>query len=247
MTTETQEAKSNISPKTGKKRTGYFYEREEQAVIDYLSTDDADKKQEIYNSILRPAFDKMIESIIRRYKLFVPNEIFRDTFDDTASFLLTKMDKFEPGRFKAYSYYGTICKNYLIGRIQGHAKALKNYPSYDAMEETFRDGVEYVDDDDSGRAIAAETIEQLTGRIGAMIEHPDKYSLKPSECSVGRALISLFEDWDYILSTDCSRKFNKSVILQYMKDQTGLDAKTLRENLKKYKKEFLEIKAELID
>ena len=56
-----------------KKRTkrGYFYEREEQAVTDYLASQDAEEKNKIFIEILEPAFTKMVESIIRRYKLFI--------------------------------------------------------------------------------------------------------------------------------------------------------------------------------
>jgi hypothetical protein len=52
-------------------RKGYFYEKEERAIIDYINETDVDKKNKIFNTILYPALTKMIESIIRRYKLFV--------------------------------------------------------------------------------------------------------------------------------------------------------------------------------
>ena len=48
----------------------------------------------------------MIESIIRRYNLYPPDEIFQETFDDTLSFLLTKIEHYKPDSgFKAYSYW----------------------------------------------------------------------------------------------------------------------------------------------
>ena len=53
-----------------RERKGYFYEREEDAVKRYLTCEDETEKNEIFNTILRPAFTKMIESIIRRYKLY---------------------------------------------------------------------------------------------------------------------------------------------------------------------------------
>ena len=43
---------------------------------------------------------------------------FTDIHTDTHSFLMTKVDKFKPDKNKkAYSYFGTICKNYLMGQI----------------------------------------------------------------------------------------------------------------------------------
>lgn len=77
-------------------RKGYFYEREENAVVDYIKTDSIEEKNKIFNEILFPAFTKMVESIIRRYKLYVPDEEFNQTFDDTISYLLTKISNFKP-------------------------------------------------------------------------------------------------------------------------------------------------------
>ena len=67
--------------KPSKERKGYFYEREEEAVVNYLSTDDDYEKNKIYDEILKPAFTKMIESIIRRYNLYPPDEEFQQTFE----------------------------------------------------------------------------------------------------------------------------------------------------------------------
>jgi hypothetical protein len=57
----------------------------------------------------------MISSIIRRYKLYRKDMDFKEIHTDTHSFLMTKIDKFKPAKEKkAYSYFGTICKNYLM-------------------------------------------------------------------------------------------------------------------------------------
>ena len=111
--------------KPSEKIKGYFLEEQEEAVLEYLACESKEGKEKIYNEKLRAPFDKMVESIIRRYKLYIPDETSGETFTDTISFLLTKMDKFKPGnKTKAFSYYGTICKNHLIGRIETYAKGL---------------------------------------------------------------------------------------------------------------------------
>ena len=63
-----------------KERKGYFYEKEEQAIVDYIASTDMEEKNRIFNTVLMPALTKMIESIIRRYKLFVPEEEFQCGF-----------------------------------------------------------------------------------------------------------------------------------------------------------------------
>lgn len=226
-------------------RSNYWGEREEAAVVKYLLTDSGEEKNQIYNEILRPAFETLVECIIRRYKLFVPNEEYEDTFRDVSTFLLTKFDKFKPGEYKAYSYYGTICKNYLIARIQSYTKALEQTPSYDTMEDNLNNDIRYSEEMDGGREVAQECIERLTKKIEYMIAND--YTLKTNEKKLGKALVNLFQNWDFILTTDGSYKLNKSAILLFLKDETGMDAKGIRDNMKRFKKAFLMAKDESIN
>ena len=68
--------------------TNYFAEREERAVRLFLTASTYTEKNEIYNEFLRAPLDKMIESIIRRYKLYRKGMEFREINDDTHSFLI---------------------------------------------------------------------------------------------------------------------------------------------------------------
>lgn len=233
--------------KPGEKK-GYFYKREEDAVVAYINSTDKEEKDRIYNTVLKPAFEKMIESIIRRYRYYIPNEEFNDTFNDTLSFLLTKTDKFKPSKGKkAYSYYGTVCKNYLIGRIEGYSKTLQRNPSYDVIADSFNDNVKYSSDMDGGSDVAKDTVSMLIERITDMVDHPEESDLKPNEVKLGKALVNLLDNWEYVLTTDASNKLNKNAILLFLRETTGLDTKGVRDNMRKFKKEFILIKGLVIE
>ena len=170
-------AKRGRKPKE-KQQTGYFCEREETAVVDYLKSDSAEVKNEIYNSILRPAFEKLVESIIRRYKLYVPGEEFTDTFNDALSFILMKFDKFNmDGTTKAFSYYGTICKNYIIGRIVTQANRVKRNPSYGLSSDVYNNDIKYSNETDKGREVAREVVTKLIDKITEMTDNPEANDL----------------------------------------------------------------------
>ena len=110
----------------------YFAEREEEAVRNFLIAETQDEKNKIYNEFLRHPLDKMISSIIRRYKLYRKDMNFEEIHVDTHSFLMTKIDKFKPSKEKkAYSYFGTICKNYLMGQIMKDQKDINRKISYE--------------------------------------------------------------------------------------------------------------------
>jgi hypothetical protein len=238
-------AKRGRKPNPNKKRN-YFSDEEEAAVIQYLNTDDVIEKNKIYNLVLRPAFNKMVESIIRRYKLYVPEETFEEIFNDAISFILTKADKFNPGKYKAYSYYGTICKNYLIGRIQSYNKHLLRNESFDEGAGVYSDSLHYSSFTEKNSKLANEIVDMLVKKIDKMINDPEKYVLKESEIKLGVALKNLLENWDFVLTTDGSNKLNKNAILFFLKDSTGFDTKGVRDNMKKYKNEFLSIKQFLL-
>ena len=207
------------------------------------------KKNAIFNEKLKPAFKKMVEAIIRGQELYIPNEEFLDTYTDTLSHLLSKADKFDSSKGKrAYSYYSNICKNYLIGKREKTQKMLIRNPSYDALELDFSNDISYsTNNNDKSKRIAEEEVNLLTQRINEMISSPNQYGLKDNEVKIGKALITLFKNWDYVLSTDNSSKLNKSVVLLFLREHTGLDTKGVRDNLKKFKKEFLIIKDFIIN
>ena len=86
--------------KRGRKRTTnlYFGPEQEEAVVTFLTSEDWEERNRIYNNHLRAPLNKMIESIIRRYKLYRKADTFEDVHADTLSFLATKMEKFQPDK-----------------------------------------------------------------------------------------------------------------------------------------------------
>ena len=80
-----------------------------------------------------------------------------------------------------------------------------------------------------------------------MISNPEENDIKQNEVKLGKALIGLLNNWEYVLTTDASNKLNKNAVLLYLRETTGLDTKGIRDNMKKFKKEYLMIKSLVID
>ena len=128
----TSQGVDELQMKGEKETTNYFDVREELAVRMFLTATTLTEKNQIYNDFLRKPLDKMISSIIRRYKLYRKDMDFKEIHTDTHSFLMTKIDKFKPSKEKkAYSYFGTICKNYLMGQIIKDQKDTNRKVSYE--------------------------------------------------------------------------------------------------------------------
>ena len=67
------------------KKENYFDEEEELAVRMFLTATTFNEKNKIYNDFLRKPLDKMISSIIRRYKLYRKDMDFNEIHVDTRS------------------------------------------------------------------------------------------------------------------------------------------------------------------
>jgi hypothetical protein len=74
----------------------YFAEKEEQAVIDYITGSTAEGKNRIYNEILLVPFRKMIESILRRYPIHIGNYDIVEVESNARSHLIEHMIKYRP-------------------------------------------------------------------------------------------------------------------------------------------------------
>lgn len=235
--------------KPSKKRKGYFYEEQEEAFIKYVTSDNQSERDRIFREKLYPAFTKMIESIIRRYDLFTPNEDFEDTFCDTMSFLITKVNNFDPTKgYKVYSYCGTVCKNYLIYKRTQMMKQLQRQSSYDVM---FTNGDKDNRSNDNTRIetmtfnndLIDRTIKEIKRIIN--IKNP---ILKPTEneITVGYCLIEILTNWEEIFKQISSKKFNKTSFLYFVKEYTRLESKDIREAMKRYKELYFFTKQKLM-
>jgi hypothetical protein len=219
--------------KTEKKSKNYFDVREEEAVKDYITAETQIEKEEIYNKFLKEPLDKMIESIIRRYKLYRKDMEYRDLHTDTHSFLMTKVDKFKPAKNKkAYSYFGTNCKNYLMGQIQKDQKETNRKVSYEDISQALEnrpDMVYYLEFE----KIDAEKIIDIF--LKDLRDHVKNTSMVDGEFKLGNALIELFENYGNIFIGNDNNKFNKNIVLLSLREMTNLSTKEIRAYLKKYK------------
>lgn len=237
-------AKRGRKPKN--ERKGYFYEEQEQAVIDYINTYSAEAKNEIFNKTLKPAFTRMVESIIRRYNLYVPDEEFQETFDDTMSFMLTKLNNFNAEKgTKAYSYCGTICKNYLRYKNMQHSKKQQRDISYDEFVEDMKLEEKYVEEENSFKKAAPTIIEEMVNQIKTIVD--SDLTLSENERKVGIALSDILENWEEILVENGSNKLNKSSFLSFVRETTLLDTKEIRDSMRKYRVLYKVIKQNVIE
>jgi hypothetical protein len=264
-----------MTNKRGRKRKNglYFGEEQETAVAKYLSfgkliphpdfpndnnrrlwigtIEDEISRNAIYNEFLRDAFNIMVESIIRRYKLYRKDYSFENLHSDTLSYLMLKADKFDTTKGKrAYSYYGTICKHYILGLMIKDRKMLNQTLDFDSAVSKVHEKDEFVyhlSDTDYGLADLIKTIcDEIKKEIE--IDGSGKKKLTENEKKVGEALIDILENWEMLFATlQGGSKFNKNVILATIRENTGLITKDIRIAMRRYKTIYELVKGNKIE
>lgn len=223
----------------------YFGEEQEQAVVRYLESENEDEKNKIFREYLEEPLTIMVESIIRRYKLYRKDYEFEEIHTDTMSFLMTKISKFDTTKnYKAYSYFGTICKNYLMGTIQKDVKETNRSVSYEDISTRLEDRADlsYVIDEEE--LDYKNIVIKLTTELENFVENED---LNDNEKKLGYALIEVFSNFDKIFQQGDGNKFNKNLILLSLREMTSLSTKEIRVAMKKYKKLYELLKLDFIN
>lgn len=226
----------------------YFGEEQEKAFVEYVNSTDQKFRDKIFAQKLYYPFTKMIESIIRRYNLFTPDEDFEETFFDTMSFLITKINNFDPSKnYKAYSYCGTICKNYLILKRTQYSKKIQKQISYDLLyPNSENDNRSDINQEKQLLEFNTELIDNTISQLQEILLPENVNGLTENEVKIGNALLEMMLNWEEIFKYLGSKKFNKSCVLQFIRDYTDLPTKDIREGMRKYKELYLFTKQKLI-
>jgi len=97
-------------------KKNYFTQETEDAIVLYNKTEDPAIRSKIYDEGIHYAFFKLTQNIIHTFKFYHTEvENIEDLQHEIITFLLSKIHLFDNTKgTKAYSYFGTIVKRWLI-------------------------------------------------------------------------------------------------------------------------------------
>ena len=194
-----------------KKSILYFTEDTQKAILEYRIETDNTKRNQIFNERVYYAFYKLAENIIHTFKFYYTEVDNIDQLKhEVIAFLLEKLHLYDESKGKAYSYFGTIAKRYLIVYNNNNYKRLK--------------GKAAVNEVDEDKTITNNLIISQNGDIdynvliNLYINHVDKNLLKifpkKQEARVGDAILELFKRRETL------GIFNKKALFIYIKEIT---------------------------
>ena len=198
-----------------KKGVQYFTQDTENAIVLYNNTPDSEERSRIYRERIHYGFFKLTENIIHTFKFYYTEvDNIEDLQHEVITFLLSKIHLYDQTKgAKAYSYFGTIAKRYLILSNQKNYKKRVDTLSIDVLEE---------DENHSYTLEDTPVNERLSMYIDEFIEYCTEniFELFPKEydAQIADAILELFRKREYL------DVFNKKALYIYIREQ--VDAKT---------------------
>ena len=221
-----------------KKPVDYFTLETQQAILDYRAEISPEKRNQIFNEKIHYAFYKLAENIIHTFKFhYTEVDDIDDLKHEIITVLLDKLHLYDESLGKAYSYFGTITKRWLINYNNKNYKRLKAKAPVEDVEtdKTITNDLIINQPGDFTQLSLVELfIQKLDNEL--LIMFP-----KPQEARVADAILELFKRRDNI------DIFNKKALFIYIKEIADVSTPTITKVIKILKQVYREMANEYFE
>ena len=212
-----------------KASSNYFTKETEDYIVKFNNSEDTEYRNRIFTEHIYFPFYKLAENIIHTFKFYYTDvEKIEDLKHEVVTMLMSeKIDKFDPTNgAKAYSYFGTIVKRWLINYNNKNYKKLKQIGSFDDIEDSYE-----VDKDvRSKNAISLATF--LDSWIEEAYSNLEELFPKESDQEIADAVLTVFKT-RYDLDI-----FKKKALYIYIREMTECETPHLTRVISVLKEDF---------
>ena len=234
--------KGTVRKRKPKEKKQYFTQDTEDAIIEYLIETDPIKRNKIYNERIDYGFYKLTENIIHTFKFYYTEvETISELQHEVTSFLLEKLHLYNQSKGKAFSYFGTIAKRYLILYNNKNYEKLKSKAEVEAIDEDQTIVLNIVNNSKG----ADDNLMGENYFIDKFILYVDLHLLRifpdPEDAKTADAIIQLF------IHRESLDIFNKKGIYIYIREQTDQDTPQITKVIKSLKKVHYRLLQQYLD
>tara|TARA_R110000803_G_scaffold3958_4_gene13635 strand:- start:4229 stop:4933 length:705 start_codon:yes stop_codon:yes gene_type:complete len=212
-----------------KSKANYFTSETEEYIVRYNTSTDSDYRAKIFTDHIYLPFYKLAENIIHTFKFYYTDvDRIEDLKHEIISVLLEeKIMKFDATNgAKAYSYFGTIVKRWLINYNNKNYKKLKQIGSFNDVEDSY-----YPDSDITFKgSITLSTF--LDSWVNKVDENLSSLFTKENELQVADAVLTLFR------SRNDLDIFKKKALYIYIREMTDSDTPNVTKVINVLKVDF---------
>ena len=210
----------------------YFTQETEDAIVRYNASSDPVFRDTVFKKEIYYPLYKLAENIIHTFKFYYLDvDSIEDLKLDIVSMLVEeKLHRFDPTNgAKAFSYFQTIVKRWLINYNNRNYKKLKQVGSFEEMEDSYETGL----DKDNTQVMMLSNL--LTLYVDLMYENMDINFPKEQEAKVADAVLTLFKTRHDL------EIFRKKALYIYIREMTDCETPTLTKVISKLKLEFYKL------
>ncbi len=210
-------------------KANYFTKETEDYIVKYNNSTDQAYRNKIFTEHIYLPFYKLAENIIHTFKFYYTDvDKIEDLKHEIVSMLYEeKIMKFDPNNgAKAYSYFGTIVKRWLINYNNKNYKKLKQIGSFDDMEESYEGSMDV-------KLPGGITLSQFLDMwVEKTYDSLDELFTKDSEKRIADAVLTIFKtrnDLDI---------FKKKALYIYIREMTDCETPHLTKVVNRLKEEY---------
>lgn len=211
-----------------KKSREYFGQVTEDSIVAYLKSSDEDTRNKLFNENINESFHKLAENIIHTFKFYYTDlDNVDDLKHEVVVFLLDKLHNYDQAKGKAYSYFGTIAKRYLIVYNENNYKKLKARATLEDVDEDRRivgDMVKEYQGDD--------LVSIVNSYIKYLETNLEKMFPSINDQSIVIAILEIFKRRETL------EVFNKQHFYFYIREITGQSTPNITRIVKELKKVY---------
>ena len=221
--------KGTVRKRKPKKANVYFTQDTEDAILEYLKLRSPKKRNKVFNERINYAFHKLTENIIHTFKFYYTEvDTIPELQHEVVAFLLEKLHLYNPEKGKAFSYFGTIAKRYLILYNNANYKKLKDKADVAAVDEDKTILVDLINTFEGSDNVDKQPtfLQQFTKYVDANL-----FELFPKQrdAQIADAIVELFRKSENI------DIFNKKALYIYIKEMTEASTPQITKIIKRLK------------
>lgn len=186
----------------------YFTPETEAAIIAYNTTTDSREKDRIYNEHIQQAFFKIAENVYNTFKFSYADVSPLEIQKQAISHMVANIDKYEPGKGKAFSYFSIVAKNWFI---LDNNTTYKRFKKHVEICEQTGDAGEFVVEPEHEKQ-ESETREFISLMVDYWDKNVGKMFTKEKDLKIAHAVIEIFRNADRI------DVFNKKALYLYIRE-----------------------------
>ena len=223
--------KGTVRKRKPKTKKMYFTQDTEDAIIEYLAETNPTLRNKIYNERIDYGFFKLTENIIHTFKFYYTEvETVTELQHEVTSFLLEKLHLYNQSKGKAFSYFGTIAKRYLILYNNKNYEKLKSRAEVGSIDEDKTIVINILNSSSPSDDPMVSENYFIESFIAYMDLHLNRIFPDSEDAKTVDAIVQLFKHREHL------DIFNKKALYIYIREQTDQDTPQITKVIKSLKK-----------